>query len=248
MSTSKESPLARKIRAMMAKANDPGVGEAEAASFMAKVQELLVKNGLSMADVKQDDEVERGEVGGQTFAEAWKSPSRKNLLRAVCRYYMCEAVSPGRSGGSWTIIGRPHNVAVAVSMTDYLIKTTIRLSNEYAKGRPDRNRIDFRKGCMGRLCERLYDMLAATKAAKQEWKGTNPGNLPALFQAEHVLVKDWKKTNMETVTIKSRPIKANVTDAQAGRSAGSGISLHPQVGAGAGPGKLQPGRLMIGKG
>jgi hypothetical protein len=248
MSTIKETPLARKIRALMAQASDPGIGEIEAAAFMAKVQELLVKNGLSMADVAKDDEVERGDITGQEFAEAWKSPSRKNVLRAVCRYYMCEAIGPARAGQRWTIIGRPHNVVVAVSMTDYLINTTIRLSNEYAKGRPDRNRIDFRKGCMSRLCERLYEMLAKTKEAKQEWNGTNPGNLPALFKSERTLVKQWQHANMQTKQTKQRPIRANVTDAEAGRSAGGGISLHPQVGQGAGPGRIQPGRLAIGKG
>lgn len=46
MMTISESPLARKIRALMAKANDKSVTEAEAAAYAAKVQELLVKNGL----------------------------------------------------------------------------------------------------------------------------------------------------------------------------------------------------------
>lgn len=246
MMTISESPLARKIRALMAKANDKSVTEAEAAAYAAKVQELLVKNGLSMSDVKKDDEVERGDVGRQEFAEAWKSPSRKQLLRAVCRFYMCEAIGPAYKGGAWNIVGRPHNVAVAVEMTDYLIKTTVRLSNQWARAEPMRNAIDFRKGCMARLCERLNEMRAEQAQQKAEYRPDgNPGNLPALFVSERTAIGLFIKRAMPNVRYTSaRPIRGGADGMSAGRSAAAGISLHSQVGGGARGG----GRLAIGKG
>lgn len=239
--TISQTPLARKIRALMAKANDKSVGEHEAAAFMNKVQELLVQNGLSMGDVKQED-VEQGDIEGQTYRERWKSPSRRNLLRAVCRYYMCEAVSPHKNGGMWTIIGRPHNVTVAIEMTDYLIKTTVRLSGAYGRANIGVNVIDFRKGCMGRLCERLQAEMQRAKASAPEYRPNgNPGNLPALFKSEAKLVDEFMRKSIGGLRFKpARPIKAG-QDAAAGRAAGDTVSLHGQVG------QQRAGRVLIGR-
>jgi hypothetical protein len=243
MGSYSESPLARKIRALMAKANDKGVTEAEAASYAAKVQELLVKNGLSMSDVKEPD-VERGDVEMQEQDEKkrkWTSPSRRALLRSVCRFYMCEAINVIGTK-YWKIIGRPHNVEVAVSMTDYLIRTTIRVSNEWGRANIGSNVIDFRKGCMGRLAERLDEMRRQkTLVEKPVWKGSNPGNLPALFLSEQKLVENYMKERMNIKYKPQRPIRAGAAGFEAGRVAGSGMSLHGQVRHGG-------GRLMIRKG
>lgn len=237
----RESPLARKIRALMAKANDPSVTEAEAASYAAKVQELLVKNGLSMQDVAEPD-VERGDVGSYSHDEKqhrWTSPSRRALLRSVCRFYMCEAISPARGQKEWKIVGRPHNVDVAVSMTNYLVGTTIRLSNQWSRSTGG-NVIDFRKGCMMRLTERLDEMREQQKQKEApKWNGSNPGNLPALFVSESTLVKNFMREKMNIRFTMSRPIRGGVEGMAAGRRAGSEMSLHGQVGHG--------GRLAIGK-
>jgi hypothetical protein len=242
MSTHSETPLAKKIRALMAKANDPGVGEHEASAFMNKVQELLVKNGLSMSDVKEAD-VERGDVEGHKYPSSlWKSPSRRSLLRMVCRFYMCEAIGPGPRSTTWHIIGRKHNVEVAVSMTEYLVQTTVRLSNAWGRQNIGANVIDFRKGCMLRLEERLHEKMTQAKAEKPVWNGANPGNLPALFVGEKQLIENYKKAKMNIKYGKARPIKAGYHGLEAGRAAGGGISLQGQVGAG------QAGRLAIGKG
>jgi len=243
MGNHSESPLARKIRALMAKANDASVTEAEAASYAAKVQELLVKNGLSMSDVKEPD-IERGDVEVSNHDEKtrrWTSPSRKILLRSVCRFYMCEAVSPARGDKTWKIVGRPHNVEVALSMTDYLVRTTIRLSNEWGKKNIGENIIDFRKGCMMRLSERLDEMRREkTHKEKPVWNGSNPGNLPALFVSEQTLVRNFMKENMNIRFATPKAIRYGKTGYDAGRAAGSAMSLHGQVGNGG-------GRLMIGR-
>jgi hypothetical protein len=242
MSTISETPLARKIRALMAKANDPSVTEQEAASYAAKVQELLVKNGLAMSDVRKDDETQRGDIGATKQKDLWKSPARKNLLRAVCRFYMCEAVSPARYTNQWTIIGRPHNVVVAVEMTEYLIKTTVRLSNAYGRANIGSNIIDFRRGCMDRLAERLYEMLRSQRQQTPEYKSDgNPGNLPALFLSEHQLVKRVMEQAIPGLVYKKqKPLKQG-SDAVRGREAANGISLQTQVAGRSG------GRLAIGK-
>lgn len=234
--------LLRKIRALRDKANDPSVTEAEAVLFTQKVQELLTKHGLSMADVSSAGAKQQDDLGGTSVEERWKSPARKALLRAVCRFYMCEAVSPGRGSHQWTIVGRPHNVTVALEMADYLIATTIRLSNEY--GRKNRGQnvsvVDFRRGCMARLTERLYTMLHEQKKQAAVYTSAgNPGNLPALFKSEAQLIKAELR-RMGTVSTKSRTIKQGA-DAVAGRAAAEKIGLTGQIGGG-----QRVGRLMIG--
>lgn len=237
MSKEQES-LIRKIRALRAKANDKSVTEAEASAYAAKVQELLGAHGLSMGDLGSE-QVEEEKIKGQRYQ--WDgSPARQVMLRAVCKFYMCEAVGPARKGEAWIIIGRPTNVLVALDMFDYLLKTVIRLSNDYARLRGGfANKIDWRRGCMTRLAERLDEMRRAEKTKPQERKANgNPGNLPALWVDEERQVAMWKKQNMETVKVTNRVKQGH--DAAHGRAAAEGIGLHRQVGGGA-------GRLAIGK-
>jgi len=239
MTLHSESPLVTKIRKLMAKANDKSVTEAEAALFAAKVQELLVANGLSMGEIGEE-KLDQGGVEDQTHADRWSSPARKILLRAVCRYYMCEVLVYTRLK-QVKIIGRPHNVVVSMDMADYLIKTVVRLSNQYGRENVGANVIDFRRGCMARLAERLIaELHKAKEAAKPEYKTTgNPGNLPALFQSEERQVHEYVRSKFSVRYTKGKGLKQG-SDAARGRAAADGISLHRQMGGSA-------GRLAIGK-
>lgn len=228
--------LIKKLRALRAKANDRSVTEAEAAAYAAKVQELLTTHGLAMSDIGADQtEEERVE---QKFHRWDGSPARQVMLRGVCRFYMCTAVGPARKGEGWIIVGKPTNVMVALDMFDYLLSTVIRLSNEYGRSTPGSNKIDWRRGCMTRLAERLDEMRKAEEAKPKEFRANgNPGNLPALFSSEHQLVRSYMKANMETKQATTRVRQGD--DAAHGRAAAEGIGLHRQVGGGG-------GRLQIG--
>lgn len=239
--------LVRTIQALMAKANDPGVTEAEALAYSEKAQELLAKHNIAMADITNVGDDTSNNVNGTSYNEkekGWKSESRKQLLRAVCRFYMCEAVGPGRGGSkTWIIVGKPVNVEVAVSMTDYLIQTTIRLSGDY--GRANRglgvNVIDFRRGCMARLAERLNEMRRDQLAKTPEYQPNgNPGNLPALFRSENEITRAWMKQHLHVTFGKTKSIKEG-SDAANGRAAAEKIGLNTQIGGG-----RTSGRLMIG--
>ncbi len=239
MSTHSESPLVAKIRKLMAKANDKSCTEAEAATFAAKVQELLVANGLAMGDIGEE-KLDHGAIEDQKHADRWSSPARKHLLRAVCRYYMCELLVYPRQK-IVRIVGRPSNVIVSMDMADYLIKTTVRISNDYGRTNVGSNVIDFRRGCMARLSERLDEELQrARKAAEPKYEATgNPGNLPALFQSEEKQVHTYLKEKFNVKYVKSKGLKQG-TDAARGRSAADDISLNRQVGGSTGS------RLQIG--
>ncbi len=235
--TKNRDDLIRKIRALRAKASDASVTEVEAAAFAAKVQELLAAHGLAVSDLGAE-RTEEETVAGQRH-EFSGSPARQIMLRAVCAYYMCTAVGPARKGDPWTLVGRPTNVMVALEMFDYLLSTVIRLSNAYGRENPGSNKIDWRRGCMTRLAERLRELRKSEQAKSQErCANGNPGNLPALFYDEGRRVSTWIKTNMNTRNKTYRVNQGN--DAARGRAAAEGIGLHRQVGGGG-------GRLMIGR-
>lgn len=226
-----ETPIMRKIRLLMAKAQGTN-NEHEAASFAAKVQELLLEHGLAVSDIGTADpsapreKVEQHDTpgSGKNFL---KSPARKALLFSVCRFYMCQFMRYGSE--RVVIIGKKSNAEVAASMMIYLLEQTIRLSNRY--GREHELSMtavtDFRKGCMLRLCDRL-DKLRYERELAARQPSTNPGNLPAVFASETEQVKAY----MATLKVKvGRPLKIQEGQhAMAGRSAAERISLAPQVG------------------
>lgn len=226
------------IRRLRAKATSESSTEAEAAAFAAKVQELLTAHGLSES-VLVDAESAEEETVGRRSHHFRGSPARQVMLRAVCKFYLCTAVGPGRGGDPWIIVGRPTNVMVALDMFEYLLSTVIRMSNDYGRRTSGSNKIDWRRGCMLRLAERLDIMRRAEREKPQERRSNgNPGNLPALMADEQQIIKRVLR-DMGVVTTKTRVRQGD--DAAHGRAAADGIGLHRQIAGGS-------GRLAIRKG
>lgn len=232
--------LVRKIRALMAKAEGT-TNEHEAEAFAAKVQELLAKHNLSIDMMREEA---RDDVGVHYFNNEWKSPARKALFWAVCRFYMCKGIGPGRGSSTWTVVGRKHNVVVAIEMSRYLVSTVLRLSNEHGKrtGATGAQVIDYRRGAFQRLSERLDQMRKdAVEAEAPKWNADgNPGNLPALVTSEKALINAALAATGVKVVNKNIKITHKTDHAMAGRAAAENIGIQRQVhGGGA-------GRLMIG--
>ena len=231
-----ETPLMRKIRLLMAKAEGTN-NEHEAATFAAKVQELLLQNGLSVSDIQASAPGQRTEQVGEHDAanggrDFLKSPHRKALLQAVCRFYMCSYLRWGNN--RMVFVGKAASAEVAASMMDYLLRTVVRLSNAYAREHAMSNaaRVGYRRGCMLRLTERLQQMtMQREREARQPSGGGS--NLPALFVSESALVKEYLAGQKLR---KSRPLRLSSGEAHgmAGRRGADGISLSPQVGQGSG--------------
>lgn len=222
--------LIDRIQKLMAKANDPSVTEAEAAAFAGKVQELLLLNNLEIRDIDIGTEGADIKITEQEFDyKKWNSPHRRGLLNTVCAYYMCTVLHWTRQK-KLRIIGKPQNVEVALSMTDYLLKTVIRLSTQYGKAHPGANIIDFRRGAMLRLRRRIND---EKEAMERRARSSNPDNLPVLFAGESAQVAAYVKAQYNVRPSRARAVKTGL-DALAGMRAADGISLRPQVGGGAG--------------
>lgn len=238
-----DSALIKRIRALLAKASDPGVTEAEAEAFGAKAQELLARHALTEHDVQEKQET-IGAERDKTFTQM--SSWRINLYRATCLFYMCRLVTYGSD--HVRVVGTPSNAAVAREMYGYFLKTTTRLAAEYlaengpAPGfAPGRTTEDFKRGCSMRIAARLDEMRKATMGKAAEWKSPgNPGNLPALMQSQALAVKAYSANVLGSKPRKSRDIHVGGPGA-AGWKAGESVGLNTQLKAGG-------GRLAIGKG
>ena len=233
MNATNETPmdsLTRKIRALHAKARGTN-NEHEAATFAAKVQELLEKHNLS-ADVLAEQKTSRhgGVAGHRTKQKGWdSSPYRKALVAAVCSLYYCKALYYSGTG-EFLLIGTPSNVATAKYMIEYLLETVLRASKEYG-AETNKARLDFRRGMIMRLCSRLHAMLEEKQREERMRSGNNPGNLPALYANTSALIEDFiKETVGKTKT--SRQVRPQGTEAfYAGSAKGKTISLNQQIGA-----------------
>jgi len=223
--------LMRKLRALKAKADDKGVTEAEAATYAAKVAELLAAHGLEEAQLKVEDQEQ---VSHEDYVSNWNSsPAKRTLILAICKLYFIRALVRSKKGQPWTLVGKKHNIIMVKEMAAYLVKTSERLSLAYGRNYPGVNIYDFRRGCYARLSERLLILhieLAGKTQPVYNPQG-NPGNLPALYRNEEQLNKIYMNARWTTVPLKKQRIKQGA-DAAAGRAAGDSISLNRQISGG----------------
>lgn len=243
MSKTEQEALIERIRKLKAKAEDPSVTEAEAALYAAKVAELLQQYNLSEAAIEIDEQKE--EVGEQTFGigSSGVNPWAHQLSSMVAKLYFCSVYLrpvPFKQAINFVFVGKPHNIDVAKSMFEYLVKTINRLANEYANSpaamvQPGysfvRARNGFQRGASARMQSRiwvLYKEQAQANKPQRSDKG-NPSNLPALYEDEESLIKAY----MASLGLRNKRGGGSDTSgahaAQGYNRAGS-ISMNGQIG------------------
>jgi len=214
------NPVVAKIRALLAKASDASVTEAEASAYAAKAAELLAKHNLEMVDVA-DAPVDP--ISHETWKQRYSNPWRRKLGAAIARLYFCELV--WFRDGSHKLAGRPHNVAVAREMTTYLYATIERLAKTYARGRARSVLASYERGMAGRLINRIYDQIETMKSASPA--SATSGGLPALYDSERAAVDAY----LGKIKIINHKFKMHDEHALAGWNEGDRVSLSPQVAA-----------------
>lgn len=227
------------INALLAKARDASVTEAEATAFIEKAHELLSKHNLEMQDLEIKGMSDVNVVAHRVDKAHWQW---EVLLHTyVGKLYFCKVfrhrfVNQYKSGKryvelGYTYVGRQHNVDIALSMSHYLIATVRRLASKH-----DGNRLDFAKGCANRLAWRLDELATAkrTPAPSNTPALTGGNTLPALYNAEDA--RNAAKLEEMKISLgepkQHRPPKEYVSY-RAGVIAGDDIGLDPQVGGAA---------------
>lgn len=221
--------IIRKIRALLSKASGTE-NEHEAAAFAGKAHAMLSQYNISTEELLRSTATDAGEsVGKSIHPNKYVGGWRNDLMNATAKYYFCKLLIT-REGDrkAFLLIGKPHNVAVATSMFDYLEKTTIRLGRDWLKASHGTRseQLAFEKGCGWRIAARLDEMRIA--AANQP--ATGGGGLPALFNNEMQLVQDF----LAGMGLRPRAAKARGAGKInagffAGRAAAEGVGLGGQV-------------------
>jgi len=143
-----------KIKKLLEMTQANGATEAEAAVAMEKAQKLLADHNLSEAEilgVKIDNNYREQ---GDFLAFAWA----KNIAESVgmlydCRYHTRR--SEKKNHFSSVFIGRQGNAETAKLITEFVVKTVLKLSRQAQKeaGADNRFATDFQHGCAARVSE-----------------------------------------------------------------------------------------------
>lgn len=238
-----EEVFVEKLRKMKRMTEDASLTEEEVALWAEKLAKLLAERGLSMMDIEEKDR--KDHVVDELVQMMYSDPWRVALFSAVAKLYFCYMFRDqwyderaGRYRACVTLVGRPHNVAVARETYDYLEKTTLRLAVEYSKSEDVENdirlggtttraaRLGFERGCGERLGNRILILYhqQSTKAPVSGEKNT----LPMLYRSEIQLASDHAHQKFSLKKTKRRSSDIN-DHGDAGASAAEGVGLSPQV-------------------
>jgi len=185
MSDNPTSATFRRLKALMALRDHPGTPE-EAASAAAKVQELLAKYNLEVAQVEQfgstDDYTETPVDLGVPFGvpTAW----RRQLLAEIAGCNFCQTVGIKYAASAMhqpatkqppqisMLVGQPHNIEVVKYLFTYLtgaissLGEASWLGNRYRVRMPKMQYMDsFYKGAVLTVARRLRSQQSVTSSA-----------------------------------------------------------------------------------
>ena len=226
--------------------------EYEASAAAAKAQEILTEHNLRLEDIKSshkspDIPIEQTEILSSSRKVYW----RGFLANAIANANFCKM---WWMGGRMVVAGRRHNVAITLSLYDYLTKTVERLAAEEVKAQKQAWRIylsqregtgiktlaqpnwrrwksSFITGCSGRLLERIEEQ--RQRMNSQGIPNTKVTGLACRMahEREQEAIAQWRQEQGITLTGRKATSKARVTKDgyTAGQRAGDSISLERQL-------------------
>lgn len=212
--------------------------EAEAASAMAKINELLIQHNLSMKDleisqrpVSETGRVDFADTGARWRMYLWWAAAELNL----CTYLR---LTNGRATTGHIVVGTPERIQVTAMTAEYLIATVRRISRAAEKEAGDNAgkffRKEFRLGCSQRVVTRALAIIE--QRSKATWTASTGETLPAILDMVSAAKADAaafceKKMNVRKAKAKPKPKKiANYGAYVLGHIAGDKISLDKQIG------------------
>jgi len=205
-----------KIKKLLRLSESPN--EAEASLAIEKAQNLLREYNLSMQDIEKD---KNSEIKKEDLFELKREPTWKSLIiSGVCQAYYCKSFLYKKRLNLKdyvyvrNIIGKEHNVIVAIEVIKYLFSAVERLAKEY-KGK---NKLDYKKGLACRIADRLKEL------NKQDREYCN-----ALVVSEEGFLNKYLKENFN-VTTRYSNVRINHNEAYSrGYKDGNNVSLNTQI-------------------
>lgn len=199
----------------------------EAASAAAKVQDMLFRHNLTMAQIEthehapseQYDKVKH-DLRSTTSTTGW----RRSLLFSIARHNFCRAIY--LSGTSlMEIVGKPSNVEVVIYMEDYLHREIERLARAAAKGQLYRKQAFITAFCRGAVATIVRRLSEQRKASEQ----AAPTSQALMVVADHALTAAFESYFPK---VKSGRTSGRIQDWGAysqGKQAGQSIGLHQGI-------------------
>ena len=238
MTEEKESVLKR-IQKLLQMSTENGASENEAMLAADKAQKLLQEHNLSIADIKDDSQVEPMESEDvEVDRDLWKGYIRN----ATAKLYFCSTYSIMKLDTHYkrvkvvTFVGRKSNRMVATEMCKYFINTVERLADEEFREVPgSRAAINkmahaFKQGAASKLSSRLrkrYEEIAPEYIPQG-----NPDGLPVLYKNEQMAITKWLED--QGIRLRSAKSSMSIRDRVAysrGSEKGNGIGINTQINA-----------------
>ena len=239
MTTDNEKVL-DKVRKLLALANNEAASEGERDNAMRMAHKLLTMHQLEMAYVDAHTR-DRDDPRGRTDWEGWNMPWCKNIRSTVGKLFMCQYIIGGKinaTRGRHIYVGRASNVATAMYMSDFIIRSLLREGTKRFGHNLAPETRAFATGASDRLYARVSEM---QKQAQQEVKAAGSSLVLAdLALVEQDANEAWKLANMSTTQTKPKSRKnIDVSAYLEGTEYGSTIGLNTQL-------ANKPGTLAIG--
>lgn len=199
-----------------------GSTEGEAAAAMAKVQALLAKHNLSLAEVeshgqKPEDYV-RNEAGRL-------QPWQRYIWNGVAKLYFCSFFTSGPNG---IVIGKPSNITIVSSMATYVCQLGERLARSGSNDRAFRN--SFKAGFAQRVSQRCHEEIKRAKENQVMDENTNRALIlaPLYERTGKEIALFLANQGIRTTQKRSTSRYSSAAGFNAGRSAGDSVSLRGQ--------------------
>lgn len=230
-----EASILEKIQKCLELARRGGT-EGEAQAAMHRVQALLAKHNLSLAEVEEHEvdpvTVEKRRVRG---VEEWHRTVYNAISKLYfCSYFFCSFdtyentyTKAGKKRHTiHNIIGRRSNIVIVQNVADYIIDLGRKLAEKHSK-HDMRQRNNFKKGFASRIYRRVEEQIELAKKGKLMEENTCTAlvvhPLYASCEAEN---QDFIKNSMGVKNLKSRSTSVTDWDSfAAGGKAANGVSL-----------------------
>ena len=238
MTEEKESILKR-IQKLLKLSVENGASENEAMQAADKAQKLLQEHNLSIADIKDEDQVEPMDSEDvEVDRDLWKGYIRNS----TAKLYFCKTYTTMKLDKHYkkvkviTFVGRKSNRMVATEMCKYFINTVERLAAEEFKAvagnRASINKMShaFKQGCASKLSRRLNDRY--NEIAPEYIPQGNPDGLPVLYKNEQMAITKWLE--QKGIRLRSTKSSMSIRDRVAysrGSEKGNGIGINTQINA-----------------
>jgi len=236
MPEEKETVLKR-IQKLLKMSIENGASENEAMLAADKAQKLLQEHNLSIADLKDEDQVEPMDSEDvEVDRDLWKGYIRN----ATAKLYFCKTYTTMKYDSHYkkvkviTFVGRKSNRMVATEMCKYFINTVDRLASEEFRevpgSRASINKMShaFKQGAASKLSSRLNKRY--NEIAPEYIPQGNPDGLPVLYKNEQMAITKWLE--QKGIRLRSARSSMNIRDRVAysrGSEKGNGIGINTQV-------------------